>query len=491
VKRTAFACAIIQQTNGPTSSALQKQKMRDLDLVIRGGTVVNATYTTRCDIGILDGRIVAMAENLDGGHQQIDAGGLLIMPGGIDSHVHLEQPSGQAIMADDFASGSRSAAFGGNTMLLAFGLQPKGGSLKKAIEEYHASAASKTFLDFNFHPIITDASETVLQKELPEVIRSGHRSLKVFMTYNDLRLSDEEILNLFFVARREGALVLIHAENHDVITVLTKRLAAENRLVPRYHVDAHAVVAEEEATQRVLALAEWANVPVAILHVSTRGALEAIQRAQRRGQKVFAETCPQYLVFDPKDLETPEAAKLVFSPPPRHKTHRNACWESLIDGVVATVSSDHCPFRFHGAGGKQPQKGNIDFRAIPNGIPGVETRLPILFSEGVSQGRITLNQFVALSSTNHARIYGLFPRKGLIGIGADADLVFWDPEKKVTLSQSILHHDCDYTPYEGMQVTGWPVRTLLRGKTIVSDGELMATPGTGRFQRQIGTNGST
>jgi dihydropyrimidinase len=465
--------------------------MRDLDLVIRGGTVVNATYTTRCDIGILDGRIAIMGENLDGGLKRIDAGGLLIMPGGIDSHVHLEQPSGDAIMADDFASGSRSAAFGGNTMLLAFGLQPKGSSLKEAIKDYHASAASKTFLDFNFHPIITDASEVVLQKELPEVIRSGHRSFKVFMTYEALRLSDEAILNLFVVARSEGALVLIHAENHDVISVLTKRLAAEGKLAPRFHVDAHAAVAEEEATQRILSLAEWANVPVAILHVSTRGALEAIRRAQQRGQKVYAETCPQYLVFDPEDLESPEAAKLVFSPPPRDQSHREACWENLINGGLATVSSDHCPFRFHGPGGKQPQNGKIDFRSIPNGIPGVETRLPILFSEGVSKGRITLNQFVALASTNHARIYGLFPRKGLIAVGADADLVFWDPEKKVTLSQSILHHDCDYTPYEGMEVTGWPVRTLLRGNTVVSDGELMASPGTGRFQKQMVLNGST
>jgi dihydropyrimidinase len=469
----------------------QRILMRDFDLVIRGGTVVNATSTARCDIGILDGRIVALAENLEGGRERIDAAGLLIVPGGIDSHVHLEQPTGQAIMADDFASGSRSAAFGGNTMLLAFGLQPKGGSLEEAVREYHASAASKTFLDFNFHPIITEASEAVLQKELPQVIRNGHRSLKVFMTYNDLRLGDEEILQLFVVARREGALVLIHAENHDVITVMTKRLVAEDKLAPRYHVEAHAVVAEEEATRRVLALAEWADVPIAILHVSTRGALEAIQQAQQRGQKVFAETCPQYLVFDPEDLENSEAAKLVFSPPPRQETHRNACWEGLASGVLATVSSDHCPFRFEGPGGKQPGNGKIDFRAIPNGIPGVETRLPILFSEGVGQGRISLNQFVALSSTNHARIYGLFPQKGLIGIGSDADLVFWDPTKKVTLSQSILHHDCDYTPYEGMQVTGWPIRTLLRGKTIVSDGELLANSGSGRFQKQIRINGST
>jgi dihydropyrimidinase len=463
--------------------------MRDLDLVIHGGTVVNATYTSRCDIGVLDGRIVTMAEKLEGGRERIDAADLLVVPGGIDSHVHLEQPSGEAIMADDFASGSRSAAFGGNTMLLAFGLQPKGGSLKEAVEDYHASAASKTFLDFNFHPIITDASETVLQKELPALIRSGHRSFKVFMTYDALRLSDEAILDLFVVARQEGALVLIHAENHDVISVLTKRLVTEGKLAPRFHVDAHAVIAEEEATQRILALAEWADVPIAILHVSTRGALDAIRSAQQRGQRVYAETCPQYLVFDPSDLETADAAKLVFSPPARNEMHRKACWDSLINGVLATVSSDHCPFRFNGPGGKQPPDRQTDFRLIPNGIPGVETRLPILFSEGVSKGRLTLNQFVALSSTNHARIFGLFPRKGQIEIGSDADLVFWDAKKKVALSQSILHHDCDYTPYEGMKITGWPVRTLLRGKTIVSDGQLTAEPGTGCFQKQIVTNG--
>jgi dihydropyrimidinase len=463
--------------------------MDDFDIVIRGGTVVNSNHTGRYDIGIRGETIVALAENLKGGRKEVDAGGLLIFPGGIDSHVHLEQPSGAATISDDFASGTQSAAFGGNTMVLTFGLQPKGGSIKQAEADYRASAQLKTYLDFNFHPIVTDATQTLLNEELPEIIRSGHRSVKVFMTYEGLRLSDEEILNVFAVAKKEGALVMIHAENHDVITLETKRLAAENKLAARYHVDAHAVVAEEEATQRVLALAEWMDVAIAILHVSTRGATDAIRAAQQKGQKVFAETCPQYLLLTPAHLDQAEGAKFVFSPPARDQPHRDACWEGLTRGVFSMFSSDHCPFQFEGNTGKRLSGGVNDFRTIPNGIPGVETRLPILFSEGVRKGRITLNQFAALSSTNHAQIYGLYPRKGVITIGADADLALWDPEKEVTLSQSILHHGCDYTPFEGLKVTGWPVQTFLRGKPVVSDGALHASPGSGRFQSQSIGNG--
>jgi dihydropyrimidinase len=459
--------------------------MKDFDTVIYGGQVVNSTHTVTCDIGIVDGRVVALGEHLEGGQERIDANNLLVLPGGIDSHVHLAQPSGSAIMADDFTSGTKSAAFGGNTLVLPFALQPVGESLADAVQAYQAKAQGKALTDYSFHPIITDPTEPVL-RELPNIIRSGHRSLKIFMAYDGLKLSDRQILDVFAVARREKALVMIHAENYDMIRFATEALASDGKLAPKYHAAAHAMAAEEEATNRILALAEWMNVAIAILHVSTRRAIEEIRAAQRQGVQVFAETCPQYLVLTAEDLDRPgkEGAKFVCSPPPRDPDSQAACWEGLKNGVFALFSSDHCPFRFEGAGGKQPTSGELDFRSIPNGIPGIETRLPILFSEGVTAGKIDVNRFVAVSSTNHARIYGFYPKKGLIAVGADADIVLWDPSQRVTISQRILHHDCDYTPYEGRQVTGWPVRTLLGGKTIVHEGSLCAEPGVGQFRAQ-------
>jgi dihydropyrimidinase len=460
--------------------------MKNFDTVIYGGQVVNSTHTVACDVGILDGRIVALGEGLEGGRERIDANNLLVLPGGIDSHVHLDQPSGSAIMADDFTSGTRSAAFGGNTLVLPFALQPLGESLENAVQAYQAKAQGVAFTDYSFHPIVTDPSQAVLD-ELPNVIRSGHRSLKIFMAYDGLKLTDRQILDVFAVAAREQALVMIHAENYDMIKFSTDALASEGKLAPKYHANAHATTAEEEATNRILALAEWMNVAIAILHVSTPRAIEEIRAAKGRGIQVYAETCPQYLVLTAKDLDRPgkEGAKFVCSPPPRDAVGQAACWEGLKNnGVFDLFSSDHCPFRFEGAGGKQPSSGELDFRFIPNGIPGIETRLPILFSEGVTTGKIDVNRFVALSSTNHAKIYGFHPKKGLIAVGADADIVLWDPSRRAMITQDSLHHGCDYTPYEGLQITGWPVRTLLGGKTVVHEGKLCAEPGIGQFRAQ-------
>ncbi len=459
--------------------------MKDFDTVIYGGQVVNATHTVACDVGILDGRVVALGEDLEGGRERIDAHNLLVLPGGIDSHVHLAQPSGSAIMADDFTSGTRSAAFGGNTLVLPFALQPLAESLEQAVQAYQSKAQGAAFTDYSFHPIITDPTEAVLE-ELPNVIRSGHRSLKIFMAYDGLKLTDRQILDVFAVAAREQALVMIHAENYDMIKFSTDALASEGKLAPKYHAAAHAMASEEEATNRILALAEWMKVAIVILHVSTPKAIEEIRAAQGRGLQVYGETCPQYLVLTAEDLDRPgkEGAKFVCSPPPRDAAGQAACWEGLKNGVFDLFSSDHCPFRFEGPGGKQPPSGELDFRSIPNGIPGIETRLPILFSEGVTSGRIDVNRFVALSSTNHAKIYGFHPKKGHIAVGADADIVLWDPSRKVIISQNGLHHACDYTPYEGLQVTGWPIRTLLGGKTIVHEGSLCAEPGIGQFRPQ-------
>ncbi|MDO1585035.1 dihydropyrimidinase [Rhizobium oryzicola] len=451
------------------------------DTIIRNGTVVTASDTFKSDVGILNGRIAALADGLASANEIIDATGLYVMPGGIDSHVHLDQPSGDGIvMADDFDTGTRSAAIGGNSTVLAFCMQEKGQSLREALKIYHEKAAGKCHVDVAFHLVITDPTPEVLGQELPALVEDGYTSLKVFMTYEGLRLRDDQILATLDTARRTGALVMVHCENEDAIRYLIGRHEEEGKFAPKYHATTRPVAAEREATHRALSLAEIVDVPVVIVHVSNREAMEEIRRARQRGQKIAGETCPQYLMLTADDLDQTEleGAKYVCSPPPRDKASQEACWEGLEQGVFDLFSSDHCPFRYDDAEGKLNEKGKRHFRWIPNGIPGVATRLPILFSEGVMKGRISLNQFVAVTSTNHAKLYGLYPRKGTIAVGADADIALWDPARRVTLTNDLLQHGADYTPYEGLDVQGWPVRLLIRGESIVSgDGLLKQAAG--------------
>ncbi|MFD1694338.1 dihydropyrimidinase [Roseibium aestuarii] len=457
------------------------------DTVIANGTVVTASDTFRSDVGIREGRIVALAEGLSASAgpdtEIIDATGLYVMPGGIDSHVHLDQPSGEGIvMADDFDSGTRSAAIGGNSAVLAFCMQEKGQPLREALKDYHGKAEGKCHVDVSFHMVITDPTPEVLGQELPALVEDGYTSLKVFMTYEGLRLRDDEILATLDSARRTGALVMVHCENEDAIRYLIGRHEEEGLTAPKYHATTRPVAAEREATHRALSLAEIVDVPIVIVHVSNREAMEEIRRARVRGQKIAGETCPQYLVLtaDDLDLDGLEGAKFVCSPPPRDKPSQDACWEGLEQGVFDLFSSDHCPFRFDDPEGKLNEKGKRTFRWIPNGIPGVATRLPILFSEGVVKGRIDLNRFVALTSTNHAKLYGMYPQKGTIAVGADADIALWDPRRQQVLTNDMLQHGTDYTPYEGMEITGWPVRLLVRGKTVMSEGALV-DEGAGRY----------
>jgi dihydropyrimidinase len=456
--------------------------MAKLDMAIRGGRVATASDTVACDVGIRNGRIVALGDALGDAEEIIDARGRLVLPGGIDSHVHLAQPSGPGIvMADDFESGTRSAAFGGNTLVMPFCLQQKGQGLRAALKEYHAKADGRCFVDVSFHLIISDPTPQVLGQELPALVDDGYTSFKVFMTYQDLALSDIQLLEVFATARETGALVMVHAENYDAIRFLTERLERAGRTAPQYHATSRPIPVEREATHRAISLAELVDVPIMIVHVSNGEAIEQIRWAQGRGLKVFGETCPQYLVLTEKDMEglNMEGAKYVCSPPPRDEASQQACWRGIETGVFQVFSSDHCPFRYDDPQGKLVPKGRTSFRWVPNGIPGVETRLPILFSEGVVKGRITLNQFVALTSTNHARMYGLHPRKGTIAVGADADIAIWDPDRKVRISQAILHQGADYTPYEGLEVTGWPVTTIVRGQRVVDEGKLVGKPGHG------------
>jgi dihydropyrimidinase len=459
------------------------------DLIIRGGEIVTAADRFRADIAIKDGRIAEIASRIAGTGETIDASGLLVMPGGVDAHVHMAQPTSDGtVMADDFESGTRAAAAGGNTTVLPFALQIKGQSLRTCVQDYHEKARGNCYVDVSFHLIVSDPTPQVLGQELPALVKDGYTSFKVFMTYDDLVLSDRELIDVFEVARRERALVMVHAEGHDAIKYMTRKLEEAGQTAPYYHAVSHSKIAEREATHRAIAHAELTDVPVVIVHVSGREPMEQIQWARRRGQKVFAETCPQYIVLKKEDLKGLnmdfEGAKYVCSPPPRDAEDHDAIWEGLQDGTFDIFSSDHCPFRYWGENGtgKDNPKARTSFKWVPNGIPGIETRLPILFSEGISKGRISAERFVALTATNPAKLYGLYPQKGSIVVGGDADLTLWDPEREMTISQSILHHGSDYTPYEGIAVKGWPVRTILRGRTVVSDGAVVGQKGFGEYQ---------
>lgn len=459
-----------------------------LDLVIRNGRVATASDVFSADVGIRDGRIVEIGESLRIAEQEIDAAGKLVLPGGIDGHVHISQPSGDGIvMADDFESGTLSGLFGGNTTLMPFCLQRKGQSLRDALSRYHALAEGRCYTDVAFHLIISDPTAPVLGQELPALVADGYTSFKVFMTYEGLRLNDAEILATMDVARRTGALVMVHCENEDAIRYLIGGREAAGDLAPRAHATTRPIVVEREATHRALSLAEVVDVPVVIVHVSNGPAMEEIRAARDRGLKVVGETCPQYLTLTADDLDGMdwEGAKFVCSPPPRDRESQAACWRGIETGIFDVFSSDHSPFRYDDVAGKLNPKGRRSFRHIPNGIPGVELRMPILFSRGVMEGRIDLGRFVALTSTNPARIYGL-ERKGRIAVGMDADIAIWDPGIRREVRHADLHDGSDYTPYEGMEIQGWPTTVILGGRIMIHDGQLIGPRGAGRHRsRQL------
>lgn len=458
--------------------------MSALDLVIRGGTVATAADVFRADVGIRGGRVVSLAQDLPRGASEIDASGKLVLPGGVDAHCHFDQPTTDgSVMADDFFTGTRAAACGGTTTVVPFACQMKGHSLRAAVQDYHGRAEGKAVIDYAFHLIVSDPTEQVVGQELPALIKDGYTSFKIYMTYDDLKLNDRQILDVLALARREGAMVMVHAENADCIGWLTDRLLLAGNSGPRFHGAARPPVVEREATHRAISLAELVDVPILIVHVSGRDAIEQIRWAQGRGLRIYAETCPQYIALTADDLARPgfEGAKCICSPPPRDKANQAAVWDGLESGVFQVFSSDHAPFRYADPRGKMLKGQSAAFTYVPNGVPGVETRMPILFSEGVAAGRITLTKFVELTATNPAKIYGLYPSKGTIAVGADADIVVIDPEQRVRLTNDMLHHNVDYTPYEGMEITGWPAVTISRGDVVWRDGAFMGAKGRGRF----------
>ncbi|WP_336801035.1 dihydropyrimidinase [Kaistia sp. MMO-174] len=461
--------------------------MADFELILRGGTVVTAADTFRADVAIRHGRIVSVGSGLGSADRIIDASGLLVMPGGIDSHVHLAQhaPPGTPQMADGFETGSRSAIAGGTTTVISFAVQPRGASLRESVRDYHTKAEGQSYCDYGFHLIVTDPTPTVLGQELPALVMDGYTSFKVFMTYDDMVLNDRQLLEVFDCARGCGALVMVHCEGYDSIRFMTERLERAGKTAPYYHGASRPQSVEREATHRAISHAELVDVPIMVVHVSGREAMEQIRWARQKGLRIYGETCPQYIALTADDMKgfnmDESGGKYVCSPPPRDHASWDAIWEGIRTGVFQTFSSDHCPFFYEGPDGKQNAKGKTSFRWVPNGIPGVENRMAILFSKGVSEGRISVNEFVALTSTNHARMYGLYPRKGSIAAGFDADIVLWDPNRKEVIRQERMHHAADYTPYEGMEVTGWPVMTLLRGKPVFEEGRILGEVGDGRF----------
>ena len=457
--------------------------MGNFDLIVRGGTVATAADTFRSDVAIRDGRVVALGHDLGPADREIDAVGMLVLPGGIDAHCHIEQESSFKVMtADDFYSGSVSAAFGGNTTIVPFAAQHRGQHLRDVVKTTHERAGPKAVIDYAFHLIISDPTENVLGQELPALIMEGYTSFKVYMTYEMLKIDDRQMLDILSLARRHGAMTMVHAENNDVINWLSERLLTRGYVAPKYHAVSHNPIAESEASRRAIDLARLADAKLLIVHVSAPEAAQAILNARNRGLPIYGETCPQYLFLTAADLDRDgmEGAKFCCSPPPRDKAGQEAIWLGLKNGTFQVFSSDHAPYRYDETG-KFSAGPNPSFKKIANGVPGIETRMPLLFSEGVGKGRLSLNEFVALTSTNAAKIYGLHPRKGTIAVGSDADIAIWDPNWKRTITRSILHDNMDYTPYEGMEVTGWPKTVINRGRIVVEDETLLVARGSGEF----------
>ena len=454
------------------------------DLVIKGGSLATVDGVSTADVAVDRGQIVALGRDLPHGRRNIDATGKLILPGGVDANCHIQQLSGGGLMnADTFETATRSAAFGGTTTVISFAAQHRGDSLREVVENYSRLAASGAVTDYAFHLWISDPSQETLENDLPELIDRGHRSIKIFMTYDRVRILDEQILDVMMVARKHGALVCAHAENHGMIKWMADRLVSRGYTEPKFHGTSHPRVCEIEAFERLIRFSQLLDQPIMLFHVSTAEGAAVVRRARGEGIKVFAETCPQYLFLTGHDLDRPglEGAKWMCSPPPRSPEDQTALWRALELGDLQIVSSDHAPYRFDETG-KLSAGYNPNFKQIANGLPGLETRLPLLFDLMVSQGRSSLEKFVELTATAPAKIYGLYPRKGTVSVGADADIAIWDPDREVMLRDDGLHDNVGYNPYSGRTLRGWPEIVLRRGEVIIADGMLQAAPGSGRLQ---------
>ncbi|MEM9975387.1 MAG: dihydropyrimidinase, partial [Pseudomonadota bacterium] len=449
------------------------------DLILRGGALHGPDGPIAGDIAVRDGRIVAIGDISGGAREIVDASGRLILPGGVDVHAHIEQRSGMGLMnADTFETATRSAAMGGTTSVISFAAQARGQALTEAVEDYRARAQRGARIDYAFHLMVTDPGVLGFAEDLARLTSEGHRSVKIFTTY-DIRLGDDQILAMMDALRPTGALLCVHAETHAIIARATAQLLAEGRTAPKDHAASHPPEAEIEAVARIVRFAELTGQPVMIFHVSTPEAADLIRAARRRGAAVWAETCPHYLLMNEDVLNRSglEGAKWMCSPPQRGAIESEGLWQALGRGDLQLLSSDHAPYRFDETG-KISAGPSAPFTKIANGMPGLETRLPLLFDAIVSKGRGTVADFVRLTASAPARLYGL-KGKGTLAPGADADLVIWNPTRRHTYGEDDLHDNVGYNPWAGHTVTGWPEEVYLRGTRIVAGGTCRAAPGSG------------
>src|SRR5271155_4691088 len=455
-----------------------------LDTVIRGGTIVTASDTTLGDVGILGDKIVAIAQDLnpENAVRVIDAAGRYVMPGGIDVHTHLDMTFGGTKSADDFESGTIAAAHGGTTTLIDFAIQYKGQTLRHAFDTWMGKAERKAAIDYAFHCIITELSDAHVE-EMGALVREGVPSFKLFMAYPGVfMLDDATIFRAMLAAAKYGGMICMHAENGGAIDVIVQRALAEGKRAPKYHALTRPTTAEAEATSRAIALAEMAGAPVYIVHLSCNEALEKVREARDRGLPAYAETCPQYLYLSLENMDAPgfEGAKYVFTPPLREKWHQEKLWQGLAKDDLQVVSTDHCPFFMK----EQKELGKVDFTKIRNGGPGIEHRMSLVYSGGVHGGKFSANRFVQLVSTAPAKLFGLYPRKGTVAVGSDADLVIFDPNEEQIISAKTHHMRVDYSMFEGMRVKGVPKTVLSRGRAVIDAGKFVGRPGAGQFLRR-------
>jgi dihydropyrimidinase len=452
-------------------------------VLIKNGTIVTAVDQYKGDVLVEDEKIAVVGTTLDiVADKTIDAAGKYVLPGGIDVHTHLDMPFGGTTSADDFESGTRAAAFGGTTSIVDFAIQYRGQSLHYASDAWRQKAEGRAVIDYGFHMIITDLNDQT-EGEMDALVTQGITSFKLFMAYPGVfMLDDASIFKALLRTGKNGGTICMHAENGGVIDVLVQRALAEGRTAPNYHALTRPARAEAEATHRAIALAEIADVPIYIVHLSAAEALEMVTEARDRGLPAYAETCPQYLFLSYDNYEEPgfEGAKYVMSPPLREKATQAQLWRGLAFNDLQCISTDHCPFCMK----EQKELGRNDFSKIPNGAPGIETRMSLVYDGGVREKRITLNRFVELTSTSPAKIFGLFPRKGTIAPGSDADIVVFDPDRTITLSAASLHMKVDYNPYEGRKVTGATDTVLSRGRLVIEDGKFVGRPGAGTFLKR-------
>lgn len=452
----------------------------EIDLVIRGGRVVTPSGVISGDVAINEGKIVSVGETVSSA-RSIDAGGKWVMPGGVDAHAHIEQLSGMGVMnADTFETATRSAAMGGTTSVISFAAQAGGERLAETVANYSMRAARGAMIDYAFHLTLTDLGVANFDTELGDLIAAGHRSLKVFTTYN-IKLADAEILSVMAQARRHGALVCVHAETDAILNHAKTELIAAGKVRPRDHAASHPRMAEIDAVERMCRFAAYLDQPVMLFHISTTEGADAVRQARANGAPVWAETCPHYLFMTEDVLDAPllEGAKWMCSPPQRHAADQAALWAALEADDLQIVSSDHAPYRYDESG-KLSAGPNAGFHEIANGLPGLETRLPLMFDAMMRAGGQGPERFAQITATAPAQIYGL-PNKGAIAQGMDADITIWDPNKQVTYGGNDLHDNVGYNPWEGTTITGWPTHVILRGKTLCKDGEFFGVAGEGQL----------